>query len=1027
MCGIIGIFGNNNYKERAHQSLEKIIHRGGDVFELEHFDNAIIGANRLPIVDRENGRQPKSNEDKNIFVVLNGEVFNYRLLKKELINKGHKFRTDSDTEVLAHLYEEYGSEMIHKIDSEMFAFIIYDKRDKSIFVARDALGVKPLYYARDKTNQLYFASELKQLSFFNDIDKIYNFPPGSYFYKNKIKKYFGLKSDNKLKDEEEVVKLLEKQIVEAVAKRVDTDLPIGVFLSGGVDSSLIMEIATRLHPDVTAIILGYPGSSDYEYALKLCLERKYKYHTIRPDVNYKEEVDNLIYHLETYEPLIIRQSFPSDICSREAQRLGLKVVLVGEGADELFGGYNEFSNLPPNLINQGCLMLTESLSTGHLLRVDRMGMKHTVEVRSPFFDNKIVETALKIDGSLKIKRQNHQIITKYVLRKLATNFLPDYIAYRYKMPMANGAGMNVGSNYKSEDGEVAKAVMNNSKTDLSRDILNKYKIKTNEEKYYLNKFKEFSFTKLVNSEKRLVVKDNLNDLYKSDKTKILVAEFDRLALYFPVYFAAENNFFQLHKLDIDFISTGGDDKTYASLVNTSAQIGLSDPMFAMFENKEGVKGEIIAELVNKSPNLAVAINPNVSIKSLNDFKNYKIGTFEKYSTTNTIVNYILPKGTDILAFEHGQVIQKLVDRVIDVAVVLPEQAINLELVGGKIIYDFKSDLPKFLFTGFTIANTLEPKYKKALKSFIIAVRESVRYIYKNKDEAYKKFIKLFPELKEPEKVFVEYLRVWSTNLKTEKDDYNNAHKSWRFNYPELLKNYQPYFRNFSVADPIIEKINSSRFRRDYPFLEDKIEKNILESLETKKPLKLFGFWGASSKKAVDNNDIETINYFKEYIKNIRSSFRGEIEITWILADEHANNNSYNKNYYNKYLKEISVILKNNGFDYVYLSELWKKWGISSMSIKKILKDKKSGWWDTVNISKLLEIQAKKRSSAGYLIGAQKYYIMRKLEKRYLEQEFKDSIFLVFGNGQSQSIYPKLPTIYLYSQKGHFSNTPWFIN
>jgi asparagine synthase (glutamine-hydrolysing) len=433
--------------------------------------------------------------------------------------------------------------MINKIDSEMFAFIIYDTKKNLIFAARDPLGVKPLYYAFDKTKQIYFASEAKQLADFDDILEINVFPPAHYFINGKLKRYSKIKTSNKFSEEKEITRLLEEKVVEAVKKRVQTDLPVGVFLSGGVDSSLVMEIATRFHPDVTAIILGYPGSPDYEFALRLCKERGYKHHIVRPYENYEKELDRLIYHLETYEPLIIRQSFPGDICAREAHRLGLRVVLVGEGADELFGGYNEFASLPPHLINKGCEKLVSSLHAGHLQRVDRTSMKHTVEVRCPFFDKDLVETAFQIDGNLKVKRTNHQITTKYILRKVAESFLPDYIAWRYKVPFSNGAGMNVGSNYKVEDGDVAKAANQKMELSLSDAAVKRYGIHTKEEQYYLSKFEEFRFTKIAGSETRLVVKDNLGDLYKSKNTRLVLAEFDRLAMYFPVYFAAETGVF----------------------------------------------------------------------------------------------------------------------------------------------------------------------------------------------------------------------------------------------------------------------------------------------------------------------------------------------------------------------------------------------------------------------------------------------------------------------------------------------------
>ncbi len=1026
MCGIIGIFGNNNSKKRAHQSLEKITHRGSNIFEVEFFENGALGANRLAIVDRENGRQPKHNEDRSIFVAQNGEIFNYKKLKKELEEKGHRFKSDSDTEVLVHLYEEYGPEMVKKIDSEMFAFVIYDKKNNKIYAARDPLGVKPLYYAYDKSGQLYFASELKQLSFFEDIEKINNFPPGSFFYNGKIKKYFKLKTSNTLTDESKTISLLEKNIVEAVAKRVDTDLPIGVFLSGGVDSSLIMEIAARLHPDVTAIILGYPNSSDYEFATRLCKERKYKYHIVRPDADYEKELDELIYHAETYEPNVIRHSFSINICAKEAQRLGLKIVLVGEASDELFCGYNEFSSLPENAINNGSLMLVDNLNVGQLQRVDRMAMKHTIEVRVPFLDKNVVETAMKISGNLKIKRENHQITTKYILRKLAANFLPDYIAWRYKVPFSNGAGMNVGNNYKSQDGDVAKAVLNKPEENISEASRRRYPVTTREERYYLSKFSSYGFDKLIGSEKRLIVKEKINELNKSKKVRFLVGEFGRLAIYFPAYFAAEKGIFNLHNLDVDFISTGGDDKTYSSLVNNSAHIGLSDPMFAMFENKEGVKGEIIGELVNSSPSMAVTINPNIKISGLKDFAKYKIGTFQKYSTTHTTIKSILPRETEIMPLEFNQLLNKLIDRSVDIAVILPEQAYNLTLLGGKIVFDFKTVFPKMLYSGFTIANILEPRYRKHLKSFIVAVRESIRYIYKNKEEALKLFIKIFPEIKQPEIVFNSYLSLWSNIIRVDKEEYRQAYNIWKNEYPELLKNYTPFFRTPSKADPTIEVINSREYRKDFPFLEDILEKIIINSIESGKPLKLVGFWGAGDKESVGAEDNNFLKRFYEYIQNIKKISGLEIEITWILADEHAVANGYAKEKVKKYLFTINDLIAARGFKTIYLSSLWKNWKINQRLIDSFIKQKKQGWWNEINIAKQLEEQAEKRFKyEDKKVGAKKYYTIRTMEKKYIEKDFKDYIFFAFSDGQMQSIYPKMPTIYLHAQKRGNGEVPWF--
>jgi asparagine synthase (glutamine-hydrolysing) len=511
MCGIIGIFGENESKVRAYQSLQMVVHRGGNTFEVAGFGNAAIGANRLPIVDREHAKQPLKNEDSTVFAVQNGEIYNHKKLQKELESKGHVFETNSDTEVLVHLFEEYGAEMVNKIDSEMFAFVIFDHKNNSIFVARDPFGVKPLYWATDKSGQIYFASELKQLSIFDDIENIKEFPVGHYYFNGKMKQYHIIKASNVLKNENKIVALLEEKIVNAVAKRVDTDLPIGVLLSGGVDSSLVMEIAARHHKDVTAIILGHKGSSDYEFALKLCKERKYRYHIVKPSENFGKDVDDVIFHTETFEPNVIRHSFAVAMCAKAASELGLRIVLVGEGSDEIFCGYNEFSNVCGALINKASKLLVENLHSSQLQRVDRMTMKHTIEARVPLLDKEVVELALKIDGSLKIKKRNEQLITKYIFRKVAEKYLPDYIAWRYKMPFSNGAGMNVGNDFKLQDGDVAKAVLKKKIVAIDDAMIKKYQINTDEEKYYLGKFFEYGFSKLQKSE-RAFVKERIVEL-----------------------------------------------------------------------------------------------------------------------------------------------------------------------------------------------------------------------------------------------------------------------------------------------------------------------------------------------------------------------------------------------------------------------------------------------------------------------------------------------------------------------------------
>lgn len=1021
MCGIIGVFHTADSGRLAHQALAQIPHRGGSNFELRSFGDCTIGANRLPIVDRASGTQPKANQTESIFAVQNGEIFNHKELRAELTELGHVFRTKSDTEILPHLYERYGVKMMEHLDSEMFAFIVYDTQTGDIFAARDPLGVKPFYYAENAAGELFFASELKQLSQFDFLDEIYEFPPGHYYYNGKFRRYFTLGAQKKVLSEEVAIRQLERQLVAAVRKRVDTDLPVGVFLSGGVDSSLVMEIATRFHPDVTALILGYEGSSDYEHAVKLCEARHYKYHVITPHIDYAAELDELLYALETYEPLVVRQSFANWLCSREAQRLGLSVVLVGEGADELFAGYNEFSALPADKINEGCRYLTEHLAQGHLKRVDRASMHFTVEVRSPFLDTAVAQTAFQIPGHLKIDVWEHRITTKYILRKVAERFLPVEIAWRYKMPFANGAGMNVGYNFKSGDGDVA-AVACKRASAIDKKTVKQYQLETAEEQYYFQKYREFGFDKLVGDEQRIVIKDTLHSLGTSRRHRLVVAEFDKLALYFPVYFALQKKFFELHGLEVDFIATGGDDATYSALLNNSAQIGLADPLFAMFDGMGGEKGEIFGELVHSVPIAAVSLNPAIQIDKPEDLLRYRLGTFQKYSTTHTVVQSLLPKA-EIQTFSHREIMAGLVDRRIDIALVLAEFAIDLEAKGGRIVYELAPQLPHYLFTGFTHAGSLEPRHKKKLPSFTAAVRESLRYLVRHPEEAAKAFRKLFPEIEQSEKVIDYYRWFWVSNLKVVHADYLKSHAVWKRGYPEILKQHEPYFKSHSPADAVLEAINSRHFRREYPFLEDRLKLKI----ERQEPLHFVGFWGASSKTTLNQHDADTIAHLHEWLTRVRAVYAPGAQVTFLLADFHARNNGYQEAQYLPYLKEVRQALHAQGFSTLWLSELWEKWGITAQDVEKQRKSKKAGWWNSVAIATNLEHRAAKNFAGDDArLGAQKYHVMRKIEKPCLEKEFRDAVFLVYGDSALQPLYPKLPTVYLWTEKSGFSNCPWFM-
>lgn len=510
MCGISAIIGKvEDNEKKLKTSLSKITHRGEYNFEYHVFDNIALGANRLAIVDEKLGKQPQQNEDRTVFAVQNGEIFNYKELTKKLISLGHKFKSNSDTEVLVHLWEEYKEKMVFKLDSEMFSFIIFDKKDNQIFVARDPFGVKPLFYAFDKDKNIFFASEIKALVCFEELKEIHEFPAGHYFYKNEFVEYFSLKTEN-IKDMDE--KELQKALEDSVFKRVQTELPVAVFLSGGVDSSLTMELATRFHNNVTALILGEENSPDYINAIKICKEKNWKYKTTKPEIDYEKELADIIYFVESYDPDMIRHSLANDQISKFAHKLGFKIVLTGEGSDEIFAGYSEFLEIDKSKINLACKLLLDCMSRGHLRRVDEMAMRYTVETRSPFFDENLVNIAMSIDGSLKVGDYKGKQFTKLILRKIALNYLPERAAFRDKNPFANGAGMDVGINYKLGDGilsEIANKIISDSEFSKIKHDFPDRNFDTKEEVLLFRKYNDFKFDRFIEGRKPLFVKDVL--------------------------------------------------------------------------------------------------------------------------------------------------------------------------------------------------------------------------------------------------------------------------------------------------------------------------------------------------------------------------------------------------------------------------------------------------------------------------------------------------------------------------------------
>lgn len=439
MCGIVAI--NNNNIKLLETMLIRVSHRGENELKFAKFAKFALGCTRLKIIDEKNGSQPFMNENDTVCAVFNGEIYNYKKLRSELQKSGHIFKSDCDTEILVHLYEEYGKDFLLKLDG-MFAFILYDMKKESFFAARDFYGVKPLYYSIDK-GAYYFASEMKA---FEDLDVVEysELLPGHYIEGERVVKYYNFTNNQYINENLKESCLKVRNLLEsAVKKRVVTDLPVAIFFGGGIDSAIVLLLALKYHKNITPIIIGTDESEDVMYAKRMCKDLSLKFHHVQINLN---ELINLVpeavYVTESFEPNVIRGSVLSLLLSKAAHDFGYKVVLCGEGSDEIFGGYGDFLNFNNEEdFNKHTNKLLNDLYRTQLLRVDRTSMYYTVEVREPFLDRELVEYALNIPFCHKVGFDGNGVkTTKLILREAFKDILPEYIYNRDKITLMEGAG-----------------------------------------------------------------------------------------------------------------------------------------------------------------------------------------------------------------------------------------------------------------------------------------------------------------------------------------------------------------------------------------------------------------------------------------------------------------------------------------------------------------------------------------------------------------------------------------------------------
>lgn len=446
MCGIVAIIGKGKNETLVKTLSKRMSHRGPDESDMYINDKGhILSHERLSIIDLHSGRQP-INGTKSAYMVHNGEIYNHQKLRDTVL-KNHVFRTKSDSEVIVHLYEEFGYDFCNLLDGD-FAFVIIDGDD---FIAgRDPLGVKPLYYGLDERGRIYFASEMKTIA--DQCNTFFTFPPG-HFYTSKtgfVKYYKPIYEEPTKATQALNFELIRETLTQATRKRLMSDVPIGVLLSGGLDSSLTSAIASRLLADSGKKLHSFSIGLDIEapdvkaartVADFLGTEHHEIYFTIEEGIAilYK-----LIWHLETYDVTSVRASTPMYFLSKAITDLGIKVVLSGEGADEIFGGYLYFRNAPSTAeFQKETIERVQKLFTADLLRADKSSMAHGLEVRVPFLDKDFLEMAIQITPEAK-QPKTYDGIEKYILRKAFDTqenpYLPQEILWRQKEQFSDGVG-----------------------------------------------------------------------------------------------------------------------------------------------------------------------------------------------------------------------------------------------------------------------------------------------------------------------------------------------------------------------------------------------------------------------------------------------------------------------------------------------------------------------------------------------------------------------------------------------------------
>ncbi len=458
MCGIVCAFDlkseSGSLRQQVLKMSKKVRHRGPDWSGIFCGEKAVMAHERLSIVDPASGGQPLYSEDRRQVLAVNGEIYNHREIRQNFEGR-YTFTTQSDCEVILPLYREKGVDFLDDLNG-IFAFALYDEAEDAYLIARDHIGIIPLYIGWDQFGQFYVASELKALEGY--CRTIQEFPPAHYLWSKdgEMKRWYHREwtEYENVKDNSASIEELHDALKAAVHRQLMSDVPYGVLLSGGLDSSITSAVAKQYAamriesgdqqpawwPQLHSFAIGLDGSPDLAAARKAADQIGTIHHEIHYTIQEGlDAIRDVIYHLETYDVTTVRASTPMYLIARVIRSMGIKMVLTGEGADEIFGGYLYFHKAPsPEEFHKETVRKLSRLHLYDCLRANKSLAAWGVEGRVPFLDKEFLDVAMRLNPEEKMARNGR--IEKWVLRKAFEDYLPESIAWRQKEQFSDGVG-----------------------------------------------------------------------------------------------------------------------------------------------------------------------------------------------------------------------------------------------------------------------------------------------------------------------------------------------------------------------------------------------------------------------------------------------------------------------------------------------------------------------------------------------------------------------------------------------------------